>query len=144
MKTDYIYDMPAGKEMDTLVAEKVMGLCAHDWKLIPNDDDGVCRICQKCHLEFWGLRPPVYGAHYGSYSTDISAAWEVVERMNKQYGADIEIISHHPKNDCIAHFWNCDPNMSIEHIMDDFVARADTVPLAICRGALLAIEHELE
>jgi hypothetical protein len=132
MKTNYIYDMPAGKEMDILVAEKVMGLCAHDWKLIPNDDDGVCRICQKCHLEFWGLRPPVYGAHYGSYSTDITAAWEVLEKMGS-YKLRTVHTSEETKHE--ATFWRG---------MMGFPVKAETAPLAICRSALLAITYKLE
>jgi hypothetical protein len=131
MKTDYIYNMPAGKEMDTLIAEKVMGLCAHDWKLTPNDDDydSVCRVCQKCHLEFWGLRPPAYGCHYGSYSTNIAAAWEVVEKM-KEKGKLYLIVSD-------------DTGYKAEILLNDpvpmAIAQCDTAPLAICRVALLAV-----
>lgn len=139
MKTDYIYDMPAGKEMDTLVAEKVMKLCVHDWKLTPNDDDGVCRICQKCHLEFWGLRPPIYGCHYGSYSTDIAAAWEVVEK-----------IAHNASNELARKqgfsYWqlNAYPDKGWACRIGSISINADTAPLAICRVALLAIEYEPE
>jgi len=86
MTKEEILNMPAGREMDALVAEKVMRLCVHDWTFIPNNDDdgGVGRTCQKCHKEFWGLNPPAYGESYGSYSTDISAAWEVVETLRER------------------------------------------------------------
>jgi hypothetical protein len=134
MKTDYIYHMPAGKDLDILIAEEVMGLCAHDWKLIPHeDDDGVCRICQKCHLEFWGLCPPIYGCHYGSYSTDISAAWEVLEKMGSSY--ELKSI-HHPSGTVHkATFWRG---------MMGFPVEAETAPLAICRSALLTMTYKLE
>lgn len=138
MKTDYIYDMPAGKEMDTLVAEKVMGLCAHDWKLISNDDDGVCRICQKCHLEFWGLRPPVYGAHYGSYSTDISAAWEVVEKLSQTYGVEVSLYDKLASCKILKEVKN---DWKYELIAEQIY---ESTPLAICRSALLAVTYKLE
>jgi hypothetical protein len=131
MKTDYICNMLAGKDLDILIAEKVMGLCAHDWQLIPSDDDGVHRVCKKCHLEFWGLRPPLYGVHYGSYSTDISAAWEVVEKMNEKWS--VRAVSYY-QSDCVANIWD------VTNFDKEYHARADTVPLAICRAALLAIE----
>ena len=53
--------MNPGKELDALVAERVMGL----------------------GLEFIG---PVTGFNYGAlpYSTDISAAWEVVEKLGQE------------------------------------------------------------
>lgn len=138
MKTDYIYDMPAGKEMDTLVAEKVMGLCAHDWKLISNDDDGVCRICQKCHLEFWGLRPPVYGAHYGSYSTDISAAWEVVEKLSQTYGVEVSLYDKLASCKILKEVKN---DWKYELIAEQIY---ESTPLTICRSALLAVTYKLE
>lgn len=138
MKTDYIYDMPAGKEMDTLVAEKVMGLCAHDWKLISNDDDGVCRICQKCHLEFWRLRPPVYGAHYGSYSTDISAAWEVVEKLSQTYGVEVSLYDKLASCKILKEVKN---DWKYELIAEQIY---ESTPLAICRSALLAVTYKLE
>lgn len=131
MKTDYIENMPAGREMDALIGEKVMGLCAHDWKLVPHeDDDGVCRICQKCHLEFWGLCPPLYGCHYGSYSTDISAAWEVVEKLRM-------FVLPFGKTD-----W-CSTNIRNYRGAFENIAVADTAPLAICRAALLATLKDL-
>ena len=48
--------MKAGRELDALVAEKVMGLTEEDWIAGPT-----------------GLPRP--------YSTDIAAAWEVVEKL---------------------------------------------------------------
>lgn len=132
MKKDYIENMPAGNEIDKLIGEKVMGLCAHEWKFVPHDDDdGVYRICQKCHLEFWGLRPPTYGCHYGSYSTDIAAAWEVVEKLRM-------FVLPFGKTD-----W-CSTNTRNFRGAFENIGVADTAPLAICRAALLATLKDLE
>jgi hypothetical protein len=136
MKTDYIYDMPAGKDLDILIAEKVMMLCVHNWAFIPTDDEGgVGRTCQKCHMEFWGLNPPIYGGSYGSYSTGtgIGVAWEVVEKMGPSY--ELKAI-HHPSGTVHrATFW---------HGMTGFPVEAETPRLAICRSALLAMTYSLE
>lgn len=61
-----IDSMPAGREMDALVAEKVMG-----WRL---DDDG-----------FWTLiaDPMCQASKPKAYSSDIALAWEVVEKMGR-------------------------------------------------------------
>ena len=73
MKID---EMAGGREMDQLVAERVMGLCIK-W------EKGVA--CPYCGGEMhflgsraWCLRCQEYRYHqYKDYSTDIAAAWEV-------------------------------------------------------------------
>jgi hypothetical protein len=58
--------MKPGRELDALVAEKVMGMS---------------------HKEMWGINDyredgsPVYMPDFPSYSEDIHAAWEVVESV---------------------------------------------------------------
>lgn len=71
------------------------------------------------------------GTNYSGkhYSTDISAAWEVVEKTNS---FEVElIIEKDGMYEC--QIWNGDTFHPEQCI------RADTMPLAICRAALLTI-----
>ena len=140
MTQDEIIKMEGGVEMDKLVAVYVFGvqlqlggyefghsLPGGPFKAVGLGADGM------------------YFRYIPAYSTDISAAWQVVKK-----------ICIDPPNDC----WT-GPTMQINyHIEDskechvvfeyldsldwyvgkhDWVeARADTIPLAICRAALLA------
>lgn len=72
--------MEPGRELDALVAEKVMGLRV-EW-----GQDTPCPDCDEvgryCGGRAWcsPCRAWYYSA-YKDYSTDIAAAWEVVERL---------------------------------------------------------------
>lgn len=113
MTRDEILAMPAGIEMDALVAAKIF-----EW-------------------------------HYGTYhpelkrySTDISAVWEVVEKLRDKKRFSI---SDEPDNKIRCIFWWYPDG--VEKRLE--WAFASTAPLAICRSALLttlqeqeAIEHE--
>ncbi len=115
--------MKAGRELDALVAEKVMGI--------------ELTITSQGHPYFRDgtlLRVPI--AHY---STDIAAAWQVVEKMRDlgywcQMRNEFEA---HDGPDCWAGFtphsttgWNGRP---------DHWTQAETLPLAICLAALKAV-----
>jgi hypothetical protein len=138
MRTDYIYNLPAGKEFDILISEKVMGLCVHAWEYIPTDelDDSIGRVCQKCNMKFWGLNPPLYGEDYGSYTRNIECVWKVVEKMLSMKTEEgytkwqIVIESDGPER-WIADFKD-DP-------LHTTACSAPTLPIAICRSALLAM-----
>lgn len=119
--------MEASRELDAIVAEKIMGYLwwhrsegcnqlyepgsaewAADMELIPG----------KHETEY----PPVLGVPH--YSTDIAAAWTLIER--------------HPFYVYIARvhgFWQCN-----FYAPEAFKATADTAPLAICLAALKAAE----
>lgn len=111
----------AGRELDALVAEKVMG-----WKRYGRRNSGT-----------W-TAPGGFNASAGSwptYSTDIAAAWEVVEAMQKkawvtEVSADC-FVDGRPAG-FTAHCWYDDDSRHY--------ATADTAPLAICRAALQAME----
>lgn len=100
-RTD-IDSLPAGRELDALIHDKVMGL---EW----------------C-IEHPELQP---------YSTDISAAWEVVEKLN-HHGFLLSFLNtRSPGNRYLVEFRD----------KGDYVAAADTAPLAICRAALKALSE---
>lgn len=104
MTRDEVLNMPAGYEINKLVQSFVMG------GLPPVSDDIM--------PEF--IKP---------FSSDISAAWQVVEKLNSN-----------PKNVCVDVWhdesgWYC----SVHFIGDTEADKADTAPLAICRAALLAV-----
>jgi len=115
MTRDEIMAMEAGREMDALVAEKVMG-----WELRTFKSNGV---------DFWHIPGTVRcELDAPKFSTDIGAAWEVVEKMiGEMWNLSLEYQS--------AVYWcefgkTCVPG-------DGEIA--DTAPLAICRAALLAV-----
>jgi hypothetical protein len=133
MNRDEIMKLEAGRELDTLVAEKVMGLTADK------------EHCPYCGAEMWigALRSRCsscsewrYG-WYKNYSDDISAAWEVIEKLEThpdqilfslvRKGAEMHLLKW------CAEFRKCLGSQKY------YYAEAKTAPLAICRAALLAV-----
>jgi len=137
--------MNAGRELDALVAEKVMG-CKwgefhntpdepgrwEDHKFLVDPDGNKVAVRWKtknlltwdmCH--YWPSRP------LRPYSTDIAAAWEVVEKFISE-GVSIYRDDRQPsKGKWYALFG------------DGCGVEADTVPLAICLAALKAVGVEV-
>ena len=121
-------EMEAGRELDALVAERVMGLSVQwDYGRVPF---------------YWHPATLAHGLEIGPdglsavrrpikpYSTDISAAWLVVEKLR----ADGFYPEIHALTDGD---WRCEIRASGEPI--DVWEDAPTAPLAICRAALAAI-----
>ena len=113
MKNNYVIqnmDMIAGIEMNALVAVNIMEIdVKHDWH--------------------WKHTTK-------NYSDDISAAWEVVEKL-KKIGWSLSIIEHaEPAGDYVVEIWRRDLVGDEDKI---FVFRAETAPLAICRAALSVV-----
>ena len=114
--------MKAGRELDALVAEKVFGqklfrgaVVYGNWS--PQDDgyDGyVCDVPR--------------------YSTDIAAAWKVVEQLETGTDDDLPMLIH-LFQDCDR--WKCCVHLQYDHILMA-TAWEDTAPLAICIAALKA------
>ena len=100
------------RELDAAVAEKVMKL---SYILF----DGTDKDAEE-------LIP--------AYSTDISPAWQVVEKMEKHkyYFAIYNLID--------AEIWAC----RFGNQQGEFEGRADTAPEAICLAALKAVDSEQE
>jgi hypothetical protein len=112
--------MKIGRELDALVAEKIFGA-----KLIANP------FGTDPHCDFPGRQ---LGKEFGKlpkFSTDIAAAWEVLEALKKR-GAMVHV--HFTESQWMASWrkHNDPPSLVIS-------AFAKTAPHAICLAALKAI-----
>lgn len=114
MTREELEQMPAGREMDALIAERVM-----DYKLIDGPES----------LEV-GKMMYYTPDQIPAFSTNIGAAWLVAEKMNRDYFT-LEIHSS-VLSGAGVRFWG--PNSG-----PTYSATAETVPLAICRAALIAV-----
>ena len=128
MNRDDILKMEAGPEMDLLVAPLVGWDNSHDYNECEDDWYTYCRNCgdeprfsereNDCEV------PP-------RYSTDIDAAWMVIEYMGNTYGWK-------PYNGVVIMREN--KNWYVEFPRPNWEdAEAATAPLAICKAALLAV-----
>lgn len=113
--------MAPGRELDALVAEKVMGalnlrITVADW-----EEDMVLG-----NGDIWRTRVP-------DYSTSISAAWQVVEKL------DFCVVSRGGTVAKEMGGWEVDCEMNGQHRR----AFAATAPHAICLAALKAVECEV-
>lgn len=119
--------MNPGRELDALVAERVMGL--EPW---PEQDPRWGVKAFKAKFVPYGQEPKPCEAP--SYSTDIAAAWEVVEKF--QACARFERVFENGKQTG----WWCE----LAGNGDDFQsssAVAETLPLSICLAALKATNN---
>jgi len=130
-----------GTELDALVAEKVMGLDV-EW-----NTETPCPYCDS-EMRYCGDRSRCtqcgewrYGP-YKEYSTNMAAAWEVVEKLcNWDVGDNMLILMGQgpdPSNpDDPGNWWEAEINgIKIGKVK----AKADTAPHAICLAALKAKE----
>ena len=117
--------LQAGPELDALVAEKVMGWAFADgcW----NEPSGPRRAHPRS----------VYN-HFPYYSTDIAAAWEVIEKLP---GPGIALFKTY-NGGWQARTKVCNYPGSMHVIENDccIFSDAPTAPLAICRAALKAVQ----
>ena len=114
MTRDEIINMPAGRELDALVAEKVMS-------------DNTRHFIWKRYGKPDAIQSPEYGGPQ-EYSTDIDAAWQVVEKLEIM---GIRLIIWTGVNDI--HWYQIGEQDVVGEI------HATTLPVAICRAALLAV-----
>ena len=117
--------MEAGRELDALIAEKVMGLTLGPAPMSANFEI----TCVKLGDHEW--------RNISYYSTKIGAAWEVVEKMRGHSDSlrrTFRIVAY-PYHRTYATF-------DIEEDSDDWTeANGDhATPLAICLAALKAVE----
>jgi hypothetical protein len=150
MDTDQV---PAGRELDALVAEKVMG-----WSRKTGVDgwDDMWPPGENGNIERRVTAPGFGGLPH--YSTDVAAAWKVVEKLhqsrfivrlsisNGQYGWsqrwEIAIWrSVHRDSGLVVE--NCRKIPHEERREVSFKAEADSVLLAICHVALKATKERV-
>lgn len=140
-------EMEAGRELDALVAERVMGLgkpefrvwgidSFRDWRTPVDRPEARSSIGVIAAHTAW-LRVP-------EYSTDIRAAWKVIEHMREQWAATENAKAGEPDawqfDDLSDEGWAAIV-VWLHHdgTVQEVVAFAPTLPLAICRAALRAI-----
>lgn len=120
--------MKPGRELDALVAEKVMGWAKtnlKDWDQAFKDEFGFL-WAEPGHGYFKGFHTLPH------YSTDIKAAWEVVEKMGTRF------IHLSP---ALEGGWSC--AIQYNEARFPFVNLiGKTAPEAICRAALKAVGHD--
>ena len=119
-----IDEMPAGREMDVLIAENIMGWAVHQrntaWWVKVADENEVT-------TEVMGF---TYGKDRFAPSTNIADAWEVVEKM----GNCLFACGRSDAGAWEAYFFFV--NSGVGKLSE---AHGDTAPLAICRCALMAM-----
>ena len=134
MTREEILAMPAGSELNRLIGEKVMGWTG-SYEENYNVRTWTWRDAEGEHVTDWFCP-----------STDIAAAWLVVEKLGVLWFVDVSCLpgdcSKNPNPKWEARIWDAEPCISggigqvsglVEH-----KARADAAPLAICRASLLA------
>ena len=134
MTREEVFQMEEGKEMDTLIAERVMGwhiVKRENWSDIWEDAEG--RYQHHVSSDDYGDDEDFHLIRFHP-SESILWAWEVVEKLNTKAGITAFNIWRYEDNDWRCQFVNRHQNETI---------RAETAPLAICRTALLAV-MELE
>jgi hypothetical protein len=136
MTKDEILNMPAGRVMDALVAEKIMeqmdfshiGFFWSEGTTFDGKDGWSGFQCPRCNAERGDREKCVE-----HYSTNIFDAWEVVEKfVSNNYS--IPQIYRMDEDD----YWHVALRVAGDQGFID--AEANTVSLAICRAGLLAME----
>ena len=149
--------MKAGRELDALIAEKVMG-----WKLFRvgycgTDDETPEQGKYEKALDRAGFDSVGWYVWTGGkvvlwedgftkehcFSTNIADAWEVVEKLGRWRGFDFMLVMPDPEQTFHLHTyeagWYEATNDGPERRV---VSDADTAPLAICLAALKAVSQE--
>jgi hypothetical protein len=121
--------MQTGRELDALVAEKVMGWWQGNgwWR---NSDGAGIKIVE------WRYPDQLEADLRWEPSAKICDAWEVVEKLRADKEADFDLY---------APAWAGTANMmggNWKAMIDGYAGVADTAPLAICLAALGAVGHK--
>lgn len=134
--------MKAGRELDILVAEKVLGLKVVKTVWGKRKQYGCYSIGEPDWYDDAGATE--LGNPLPAYSTDIAAAWEVVEHMNNlgTKSRDAYFILNKSDSGFKVSFYR---RKHVGPGQWDYVAyhgtvKADTAPMAICLAALKAVE----
>lgn len=124
-------ELTAGQKLDALVAGKVMGWTGYRYEREGSEHTEWIEVNGRGKRVYCDWHP----------STDIAAAWQVVER--------ILAIEKAKKTDLPVFVVDASPSGGSAMIQIGMGCRvvtenAETVPLAICRAALKAVERNLE
>lgn len=125
------------REIDALVAEKVMGWKCHrciEGKYHPIGEHEWFRMT--IHQRASGDRPIKDCDHFLAYSSDISAAWEVVEKMKDDGFYCVTLVSYKDAHHCTIE--GADTTVAA-HVED-----APTAPIALCLASLRAVGVDVE
>lgn len=114
MTREEILAMEPGSELNRLVALRIMGY-------------------EPSRLQTGYVRKGAHATYPNPYSTDISAAWEVVRRISKDYGVNVYEEDGAP----------CECTL-VRYPETVAVVGGSSAPEAICKAALLAVLEEGE
>lgn len=132
MTKEEIMEMKPGPEFDILITEMVMG-----WKRIAPVSWWKCGATFALKNAFGTIKCPK--CQISSYSQDIEAAWEVVEKMmSKEYRYVLK--GNFRGNG--KHWCGFDNQEWVDHNPLFQSPLCDTLPLAICKAALIAITQD--
>ncbi len=137
MTHDEIMKLEAGRELDALVAEKVMGYTPVKVTEYPAYDDNRNWV----DIGDYVIYPEgvAFCTRVKDYSTDISAAWQVMEKiesLDNVQGVGLRGGEYYWKQYSLRwNFWVNNNGMYPE--VDVY---GETAPLAICRAALMAVQ----
>lgn len=137
--------MNAGKELDALIAEKVMGWTKAE---ISNEYGKILVLGNpKLKEKDWIMMPAEYNP-YLPYSTDISAAWEVVEKLSKTNTmVGTRTFNNQPWQSMCLILKSLNHEAYKNDFEQDFTqwitATGESIPHAICLAALKAVGHEI-
>jgi len=143
-------DVEEIRKIDELIAEHLMGWT---WWVLPSSSfwEGKKFLSKTGRFNGgWCAAEPcidmsvdtsIHGPKLPEYSTDISAAWGIVEKLWKEFNIEFTINKDNPNSDkqyqIIIHAtktWNCDSCGSYHNNKE--IIEEDTAPMAICRAAL--------
>lgn len=124
--------MKAGRELDALIAEKVMG-----WSIFIQPMNHIFPHLVEDEGRLLLFRYKISSAVQWSPSTDIAAAWEVVEKIKRegfkvQFDGDFGWVVYWTHEDYLG---------GSEKYLEPF-GKAGTAPHAICLAALKAVGVE--
>jgi hypothetical protein len=124
------------RELDALVAEKVMGL---EWAAFYTSS-AYGAWYSKTNLgprtkEKGQLPRPDFDS-LPAYSNDISAAWEVVEKIAPACDGEFRLERDESGQ------WECEIGYHVADACYPRIAKGETAPHAICLAALKAVGHE--
>lgn len=145
-----IREMGAGRELDEKVGKAIGATPRIAWYAMGKEetayymDFGRKSVAEGWHNDMMARFPDgryaENGGHivcreiYKRYSEDISAAWEIVEKMCQQYDF---VIAKTQGQKPYCQFVYCPKD---ELKFEEYIAEADTFPVAICRAALSVLE----